>query len=734
MCCIRNEMPQITAKSREERHRYGRHYTPGEVARLLAAFAVRSSDDLVLDPSCGDGRLLEEAMKLKRQLAGRRLTNSSAPCEIFGIERSASAAMVARRTSASVAVADFFDVDPGASLNKSTSLPLEFDAIIGNPPYIRQEVIGPDDKRRIEARLARDRVASPELFWPRWSGRSDIYVYFFAHSIRFMKERGRLVFLTASSWLDARYGAPLREFLLNDFRVIAVIESAAESFFSDASINTSITVLERESDGHARKANPVRFVRLNRPLNELVRAGAPWAKQTAGALSGTATRNDGPVTLAKVIERTGDSLTIDAYRIRTVVQAELMTTCRGGPPWPPQVAASVFWGGHGGPPLQAFAGTGWSKYLRADEVFFRVLDRGSSRMRRLSELAQVRFGVKTGANEFFYVTEGEQRAKGNGQRTKGQRAGEKAKGRRQKEKVSGLLALAEVASVRRGITTGANEFFYVTTVDAPKVHSPTPNPQLLTSVEDFAGEPREIESELLSPVVFSLKEIPGILLERVESQRMLFNCALARKALSGTRALEYIKSGEHAGYNQRATCASREPWYSVARGMKPAPLIFPSKVGERWVVALNRAGVFEDKKLYGIFPTDGVSVLALAALLNSTWTRYYAEVTCRQMTGAQAIADIDVAVAEQIMVPDPRELSKRIKRKLEVAIVSLSRRPVGSIFEEVKREDRRRLDSLMLEAIGFTKKPERESVLDQLYEAVTKLVRGRLSKSRRELH
>jgi len=41
--------------------------------------------------------------------------------------------------------------------------------------------------------------------------------------------------------------------------------------------------------------------------------------------------------------------------------------------------------------------------------------------------------------------------------------------------------------------------------------------------------------------------------------------------------------------------------------MKPAPLIFPSKVGERWVIALNRAGVFEDKKLYGIFPAEGVS-------------------------------------------------------------------------------------------------------------------------------
>ena len=250
-------------------------------------------------------------------------------------------------------------------------------------------------------------------------------------------------------------------------------------------------------------------------------------------------------------------------------------------------------------------------------------------------------------------------------------------------------------------------------------------------MRDSTGSLREIEAEMLTPVVFSLKEIPGILLERIESRRMLFNCPLRPNEIAGTRALEYIKSGEGDGYHRRPTCANREPWYSVARGMKPAPLIFPSKVGARWLVALNRARVFEDKKLYGVFPARGVSVLVLAALLNSTWARYYAEVTCRQMTGAQAIADIDVAVAEQIMLPDPRKLPLPMKKKLEAAVVELSRRPVYSVFEEIKRGDRRRLDSLTLEAIGFGKRLEREVVLAELYEAVTKLVRERLSKSGR---
>jgi hypothetical protein len=162
--------------------------------------------------------------------------------------------------------------------------------------------------------------------------------------------------------------------------------------------------------------------------------------------------------------------------------------------------------------------------------------------------------------------------------------------------------------------------------------------------------------------------------------------------------------------------------------MKPAPLIFPSKVGERWVVAINRARVFEDKKLYGIFPRSRVSALVLAALLNSTWARYYAEITCRQMTGAQAIADIDVSVAEAVVLPDPRQLSESMKRRLESALKAIALRPVGSVFKEVKRADRRRLDALVLAAIGFSSRPEREAVLDELYAAMVSLVQGRNAK------
>src|SRR5438128_403754 len=257
------------AKARDEQHRYGQHYTPGEVARLLAAFAVRAANDLIFDPACGDGRLLAEALSIKQAFAPQALPSQFIR-EVYGIDRSAKAIALAAANGAQVALADFFDVEPGARLNESLRLPEAFDAVIGNPPYIRQEVMGARDKRRIERCLARDQQCAMDVDWPRWSGRSDIYVYFFARAIRFLRADGRLVFLTASSWLDAGYGAALRGFLLNNFRVIAVIESTAESFFADASVNTSITVLEREPDARQRAANVIRFVQLTKPLCEIL--------------------------------------------------------------------------------------------------------------------------------------------------------------------------------------------------------------------------------------------------------------------------------------------------------------------------------------------------------------------------------------------------------------------------------------------------------------------------------
>src|SRR5262249_3325632 len=135
---------------------------------LLAAFAIRRTGDVALDPSCGDGRLLDAARDAKIALgqasgptrsvieseAGQGSPRARRRGDLFGIDRSDKAVAQAARIGAQVAVSDFFEVRPGARISGALTLPLEFDAIIGNPPYIRQELLG-EHKSRINRLFGR---------------------------------------------------------------------------------------------------------------------------------------------------------------------------------------------------------------------------------------------------------------------------------------------------------------------------------------------------------------------------------------------------------------------------------------------------------------------------------------------------------------------------------------------------------------------------------------------------
>jgi hypothetical protein len=701
------------ANARDERHRYGQHYTPETVARLLAALAVRSATDLVFDPSCGDGRLLRAALEIKeciptpgaRTLPGR--VNSGDP-GLFGIDRSAAAAAQAQSRGLAAAEADFFQVEPGKRISESVSLPRQFDSIVGNPPYIRQEIMSASDKRRIARKLGASRDGRHQ---PKWSRRSDMYVYFFARAIDFLRPGGTLAFLTASSWLSVGYGEPLKEFFLENFRIIAVIESAVESFFTDASINTAITVLQRDPDLRSRDSNLVRFIQLRTPL--------AVATQDKGA--------EGALKFARHLECATEPS--PDFGIRIVKQSLLnelsgkRPRARTSAPTPVATPSSV---------TTRTSGSSWSIYAHAADVFFLVKERGRALLRPLGGMAAVRFGMKTGANQFFYLRGGTADEPAVVSPTP---AGPHSS--------AGLKPLGAIAAVRRGLTTGANEFFYVAPAPIAQrlirgkamrkralLHDCDPDLDVI-EVQDKTGASHRVERRYLSPVIFSLKEISGIRFAPAAASRFFFNCSDDTGELKGTRALEYIRAGERAGFHRRPTCAARDPWYSVARDWKPAPLIFPSKVGERWLIAINEGGVIEDKKLYGVFPNRAAATRPLAALLNSTWARYCAEMTARQMTGAQAIADIDVVVAGQILIPDPDDLSPDQLSELDAALEALCRRPVVSVFDEVIRSDRRRLDELVLAAIGFTHPDERAQVLKDLYQAVTELVSRRLDRSRK---
>lgn len=172
---------------------------------------------------------------------------------------------------------DFFDVTPDRTFcripegtgQQNVLLP-PLDAVVGNPPYVRQEKIEKPHKERYSTIGA---SAWPDL---KLSGRSDLHCYFWPAATRLLKADGLFGFLTSSSWLDVEYGFELQGWILRHFRILAILESAAEPWFEDARVKTCITILQRCEDETARMANKVRFVRFNRELTDII--GVPPGK------------------------------------------------------------------------------------------------------------------------------------------------------------------------------------------------------------------------------------------------------------------------------------------------------------------------------------------------------------------------------------------------------------------------------------------------------------------------
>ena len=110
-----------------------------------------------------------------------------------------------------------------------------FDAVIGNPPYVRQEHL---------AALKPALAASYATF----AGTADLYVYFFEQGLRLVRPGGRVAYVVTNKWLKAGYAEELRAMLTDPVRAEteAVIDFGhARAFFPDADVFPNVVVARR---------------------------------------------------------------------------------------------------------------------------------------------------------------------------------------------------------------------------------------------------------------------------------------------------------------------------------------------------------------------------------------------------------------------------------------------------------------------------------------------------------
>lgn len=282
----------------EHRHAMGVHYTPDTITELLCGYAIQRAADRVLEPSSGAGTFAVTSYLRKRELGS---THEQAMEEVYANELARFAAGLtmlnlslaegsARASYPRVAHSDFFDLYPGSPTGLELPppdgrviLPESFDAVVGNPPYVRFESRTSHENAAVEQALARDE-AHQRLTFPNFTGKADLYAYFIAHSTAFLREEGRLAFIVSWSLLSTVYGDRTLEFLGKYYHIEALIDSKIERFFA-AETNTVMVLAKRlaKPPGEMRPSLPdgalTRLVRLKRPLEELWNPDAASGKR-----------------------------------------------------------------------------------------------------------------------------------------------------------------------------------------------------------------------------------------------------------------------------------------------------------------------------------------------------------------------------------------------------------------------------------------------------------------------
>ena len=125
-----------------------------------------------------------------------------------------------------------------------TPLKGKFDFAVGNPPYVRQEMI--------PAPLLTEYRSRYQTMY----NRADLYIPFIERSLSHLASKGNLGFICADRWIKNRYGSALRSLVAEQFHLKFYVDMTDTSaFFSEVSAYPAITVISREPPAATRVAH-----------------------------------------------------------------------------------------------------------------------------------------------------------------------------------------------------------------------------------------------------------------------------------------------------------------------------------------------------------------------------------------------------------------------------------------------------------------------------------------------
>ncbi|SMP02257.1 Eco57I restriction-modification methylase [Desulfurobacterium pacificum] len=559
-----------------------------------------------------------------------------------------------------------------------------FDIVIGNPPYVRQEKIAPPDKNEEDYKPSEWRKLKKEykeklqnmvvnLYGKEYKpdGKADLYVYFYFKALSLLNEKGTLAFITSNSWLDVGFGKSLQEFFLKRTKIYSINDNQSKRSFKEADVNTVIVFSSAPTDKAKEKENlenTAKFVMWKIPFDEAVNSHS--FKEYLQFIDNVKLK----VENKDLTELAENVISKDAFRVFPVKQKDLLND---------------------GTKDGKYEGNKWGgKFLRAPDIFFTILKKGKGKLVRLGDIAEIRFGIKTGANEFFYVEDLTDKLSN-----------------RELEKVENLRGFTSVEEIKRA---------------GLRIAKPSKWGKNTKDYKLFL-----IEREFLKPIIKSPRELKTIIVREEDLKYRVFMCNKTKKELKGTFALDYIKWGEEQGFHKRPTCRSRREWWQLGK-RRISDFIIPAGFNDSFKVVKNEEFLV-DKRLYEIYASSKKENLVIS--FNHPIFFLSLEILSRQGLG-EGLLDLTVYEVEMSFIVIPQILPPNTCIRI---IDVIKNRPIHSIFTElgfdpnkpIKEQepkplpDRKALDDIVFDALDLTREERKE-----VYYAVAELVQNRLKKAR----
>jgi adenine-specific DNA-methyltransferase len=226
----------------------GGYYTSPIIAQWLCNWAIRSPNDHVLEPSCGDGIFLEAAAQRMLELGTpkNRILNQLVGVEIISTE----AVKAIEKLQSTIGCNDPVAVYTEDFFSWIIShIDEHFDCVVGNPPFIRYQNF-PEPSRSYAMSFLKILGFRPNKL-------TNIWVPFVASSTSCIAPGGRLAMVLPAELLQVSYASQLRSFLVDKFERLDIL-TCNDLLFERAEQEIVLFLAE----GYREKANP-QICRIN---------------------------------------------------------------------------------------------------------------------------------------------------------------------------------------------------------------------------------------------------------------------------------------------------------------------------------------------------------------------------------------------------------------------------------------------------------------------------------------